>query len=79
MPSVKRCGSTILRAFDAAQSELIGRCVVLTDGKAGTVISTNRTACGFRSEGTMAGGPSRPSNSPKSGRSGPPVVTDKQY
>jgi hypothetical protein len=37
MPSVKRFASTILRAFDAAQSELVGRCVVLTDGKAGTV------------------------------------------
>jgi hypothetical protein len=37
MPSVKRCASTILRAFSDAQSELIGRCVVLTDGKAGTV------------------------------------------
>lgn len=29
--------STILRAFDEAQSELIGKAVVLTDGKAGTV------------------------------------------
>jgi hypothetical protein len=37
MPSVKRFASTILAAFDAAQSELVGRAVVLTDGKAGTV------------------------------------------
>ena len=37
MPSVKLRASTILGAFEAAQSELIGRAVVLTDGKAGTV------------------------------------------
>jgi hypothetical protein len=37
MPSVKLRASTILSAFEAAQSELIGRAVVLTDGKAGTV------------------------------------------
>ena len=37
MPSVKLRASTILGAFEAAQSELVGRAVVLTDGKAGTV------------------------------------------
>ena len=37
MPSVKRFASSILRSFAAAQTELVGRCVVLTDGKAGTV------------------------------------------
>ena len=37
MPSVKLRASTILEAFEAAQSELVGRAVVLTDGKAGTV------------------------------------------
>jgi hypothetical protein len=37
MPSVKLRASAILGAFEAAQSELIGRAVVLTDGKAGTV------------------------------------------
>jgi hypothetical protein len=37
MPSVKRRASAILSAFEEAQSELVGRAVVLTDGKAGTV------------------------------------------
>ena len=37
MPSPKRHASTILHAFDEAQSELIGKAVILTDGKAGTV------------------------------------------
>jgi hypothetical protein len=37
MPSVKLRASTILGAFEEAQSELVGRAVVLTDGKAGTV------------------------------------------
>ena len=37
MPSVKRRASNILNEYGAAQSELIGKAVVLTDGKAGTV------------------------------------------
>ena len=37
MPSVKRRASKILDEYGAAQSELIGKTVVLTDGKAGTV------------------------------------------
>ncbi len=37
MPSVKRRASKILSEYGAAQSELIGKAVVLTDGKAGTV------------------------------------------
>jgi hypothetical protein len=37
MPGVKLRASTILGAFEEAQSELVGRAVVLTDGKAGTV------------------------------------------
>ena len=37
MPAVKLRASTILGAFEDAQSELVGRAVVLTDGKAGTV------------------------------------------
>jgi hypothetical protein len=37
MPSVKRRASTILKEYSAAQSELIGKAVVLTDGKAGTI------------------------------------------
>jgi hypothetical protein len=30
-------GSTILGAFEQAQTELVGKAVILTDGKAGTV------------------------------------------
>jgi hypothetical protein len=37
VPAVKRRASTILGAFAEAQSELVGKAVVLTDGKAGTV------------------------------------------
>jgi hypothetical protein len=37
MPSVKFRASTILSAFEQAQSELVGKAVVLMDGKAGTV------------------------------------------
>ena len=39
MPSVKRRASAILDEYGAAQSELIGKAVVLTDGKAGTVVN----------------------------------------
>ena len=39
MSSVKLRASTILGAFEQAQSELVGKAVVLTDGKAGTVES----------------------------------------
>ena len=35
--TVKRHASTILGAFEQAQTELIGKAVILTDGKAGTV------------------------------------------
>jgi hypothetical protein len=37
MPIVKRRASTILGAFDQAQTEFVGKAVILTDGKAGTV------------------------------------------
>jgi hypothetical protein len=37
MPAVKLRASTILSAFEEAQAELVGKAVVLTDGKAGTV------------------------------------------
>jgi hypothetical protein len=37
MPNVNLRASEILSAFEQAQSELFGRAVVLTDGKAGTV------------------------------------------
>src|SRR6267142_2005499 len=37
MPTAKLRASVILSAFEKAQSELVGKAVVLTDGKAGTV------------------------------------------
>ena len=37
MPAAKARASTILVEFDRAQAELVGKAVVLTDGKAGTV------------------------------------------
>ena len=37
MPSVMRRASRILKEYGATQSELIGKAVVLTDGKAGAV------------------------------------------
>ena len=39
MPSAKVRASTILGAFEQAQAELVGKAVILTDGKAGTVES----------------------------------------
>jgi hypothetical protein len=39
MPTIKVRVSAILSAFEDAQSELVGKAVVLTDGKAGTVES----------------------------------------
>jgi hypothetical protein len=37
MPTVKLRASTILGAYEQAETELVGKAVVLTDGKAGTV------------------------------------------
>jgi hypothetical protein len=37
MPTVKFRASAILGAFEEARTELVGKAVVLTDGKAGTV------------------------------------------
>jgi hypothetical protein len=37
MPIVKIRASTILGEFEQAQIELVGKAVILTDGKAGTV------------------------------------------
>ena len=39
MPTVKLRASTILGAFEHAQTELVGKAVILSDGKAGTVES----------------------------------------
>jgi broad specificity phosphatase PhoE len=43
MPSVERRASKILDEYGAAQAELIGKAVVLTDGKAGTSSPISRT------------------------------------
>ena len=37
MPAVKRRALTILRALHEAEAELVGKAVVLSDGRAGTV------------------------------------------
>jgi hypothetical protein len=37
MPTAKVRASTILAEFEQAQEELVGKAVILTDGKAGTV------------------------------------------
>ena len=37
MPAVEARASTILVEFSQAQSEIVGKAVILTDGKAGTV------------------------------------------
>jgi hypothetical protein len=37
MPTVKLRASTILAEFELAHAELVGKAVILTDGKAGTV------------------------------------------
>jgi hypothetical protein len=37
MPTAKVRAFTILREFDQAQTELVGKAAILTDGKAGTV------------------------------------------
>jgi hypothetical protein len=39
MPAVKQHACTILGEFERAQTELVGKAVILTDGKAGTVES----------------------------------------
>ena len=37
MPTVKGRACTILGEFERAETELVGKAVILTDGKAGTV------------------------------------------
>jgi hypothetical protein len=41
MSTVKVRASTILREFEQAQTELVGKAVILTDGMAGTVESVS--------------------------------------
>ncbi|MET4036491.1 hypothetical protein ABIB94_008088 [Bradyrhizobium sp. JR7.2] len=61
MPPVKLHASTILNEYGKAQSELIGKTVILTDGK--TVILTNYTGFGFQSKVMTEDGRSQPSSS----------------
>ena len=66
MPTAKLHALTILGALDEARSELVGKAVVLTDGKAGTVENVwldELPAYEFRSGATMESGPSQRSNS----------------
>src|SRR4051812_46567723 len=68
MPAVKQRACTILGEFARAQTELVGKAVVLTDGKAGTVESVCLDEIhGLRISirGHKGVGPSRPSNSLK--------------
>jgi hypothetical protein len=41
MPAGKHRASLILHALEQAEAELVGKAVVLTDGKAGTVMSVS--------------------------------------
>jgi hypothetical protein len=66
MPAVKFRASTILGEFEKAQAEIVGKAVILTDGKAGTVDKAwldDMHVCEFQSEATMESGPSPPSSS----------------
>jgi hypothetical protein len=64
MPSVERRASKILDEYGAAQSELIGKAVVLTDGKAGTVENAwlDELHFGFPSKVMREDGRSQPSS-----------------
>ena len=53
---IERRASSILNAFEKAETEIVGKAVVLTDGKAGTVEkcgSTSLTVCASRLKATM--------------------------
>jgi hypothetical protein len=58
MPIVMARACTILGEFEQAQTDLIGKAVILTDGKAGT----NSTGCASLLMGTMGSGLSRRSS-----------------
>jgi hypothetical protein len=45
MPTAKVRASTILSAFEDAQSQLVGKAVALTNGMAGTVQTFGSTSC----------------------------------
>ena len=68
MPTAKVRAFTILSEFDQAQTELVGKAVILTDGKAGTVESVwldEMHGLRIRSGATTGSGLSQPSNSRK--------------
>jgi hypothetical protein len=62
MPTAKLRASTILAELELAQRELVGKAVILTDGKAGTVDEIWLDEAEFRSEVTEVSGRYRPSN-----------------
>jgi hypothetical protein len=66
MPSVKSRASKILNEYGEAQAELIGKAVVLTDGKAGAVENVwldELHGLRISIKGMMEDGRSQPSNS----------------
>jgi hypothetical protein len=66
MPTAKLHALTILGALDEARSELVGKAVVLTDGKAGTVENVwldELHGLRISIRATMESGPSQRSNS----------------
>ena len=67
MATAKVRASTILGEFEQAQTELVGKAVILTDGERPVRWRafglTKCTACESLSEATMGSGPSPPSNS----------------
>jgi len=74
MPTPKRHALTILGAFEEARSELVGKTVILTDGKAGTVENVWLDCTASRSGGTSESGLSQQSSSRSPGLS-PDVAT----
>jgi hypothetical protein len=64
MPSIMRRASKILNEYGAVQSDLIGKAVVLTDGKAGTVenVWLDELGFGFPSRVMMEDGRSQASS-----------------
>ena len=66
IPTPNDRASAILCEFEQAENELIGKAVILSDGKAGTVakvwLDELHGRCGFRLRGKMVSGLSRPSS-----------------
>jgi hypothetical protein len=63
MPTAKAHAFAILAKFEQAQTDLVGKCVILADGKAGTVEKVwldECMACAFLSQDMKVSGRSRP-------------------